>query len=119
MLSSIFPFFDQVIDFCNATFEFINSGIYTFFKEIFKYLTKVIVYGYLQSQLFLLQVSYEVAKELMQSFGVASFIESSYGKLSADVATTMAFFGIPQAINILLSGLSTRFAMKFVPFMGR
>lgn len=119
MLSLIFPFFDQVIDFFNAIFEFINTGIYTFFKEVFKYLTKVSIYAYLQGQLFLLEVSYEVAKELMKSFGVSSFIESSYGRLSADVASTMAFFGIPQAINILLSGLSTRFAMKFIPFMGR
>lgn len=119
MLANIFPFYDQVIDFFNAIFDFINSGIYTFFKEIFKYLTKVAIYSYLQGQLFLLQVSYEVAQELMQSFGVASFIEQSYNSLSADVARALAFFGIPQAINILLSGLSTRFAMKFVPLFGR
>ncbi|WP_447444323.1 DUF2523 family protein [Pseudomonas aeruginosa] len=31
----------------------------------------------------------------------------------------LAFFGVPQALNIIMVAAATRFCMRFVPFIGR
>lgn len=119
ILSLIFPFFDQVILFFNAIWDFIATGIYDLLKEVFIFLGKVAIYAWLQGQLFLLEVSLKLAKELTQSLGIAEFVNSGYRQLPGEVEEIIGFFGVPQAINIMFSGLATRFCMKFIPFIGR
>lgn len=116
---TIFPFFDQVIEFFNAVWEFIASGIYDLLKEVFVFMGKVSIYAFLTAQLFLLEVAAEVAREVSASLNITDFVHSTYGRLPGEVSSLLGYFGVPQALNIMFSGLATRFAMKFIPFIGR
>ncbi|RPQ77041.1 Head virion protein G6P [Pseudomonas aeruginosa] len=44
---------------------------------------------------------------------------SMYAALPGPIAAGLAFFGVPQALNIIMVAAATRFCMRFVPFIGR
>jgi len=112
-------FLDQILAFIQFVWDFLSNGIYEFVRDIFAIMTKVIIYSYVKSMIFLTDVAFTVAMDLIQSFGIADLIESSFNKLPAPIAQGFSFFGIPQALNIIFSALATRFCMRFVPFIGR
>ncbi|OLU32136.1 Head virion protein G6P [Pseudomonas sp. PA15(2017)] len=112
-------FLDQIIVFFQWVWDFLTVGIYTFIKDGLVLLTKAAMYSWVQIQLLALEVAYETAQQVMGDLGVAEAVRQRYGALPGDLADTLQFFGIPQALNIIFSALSTRFALKFVPFIGR
>ncbi len=119
MLEWLGGFLDQIIVFFQWVWDFLTVGIYTFIKDGLVLLTKAAMYSWFQIQLLALEVAYEAAQDVMADLGVAEAVRQRYGDLPGDVASTLSFFGIPQALNIIFSALSTRFALKFVPFIGR
>ncbi|MDH0897723.1 MULTISPECIES: DUF2523 family protein [unclassified Pseudomonas] len=112
-------FVDQVILFFQFIWDFLTTGIYDFVKDGLVLLTKSIMYSWVQVQIFALEIAYGAAREVMSDLGVSEGVRRRWGDIPADVANVLTFFGIPQALNIIFSALSTRFALKFVPFMGR
>ncbi|MCY1353556.1 hypothetical protein D9M69_399000 [compost metagenome] len=77
------------------------------------------MYASLQTLILLLDVSFTVARELIDSLGLSAMINAMYAALPAPIVAGLVFFGVPQAINILLLAAATRFSMRFVPFIGR
>ncbi|TBV13212.1 DUF2523 family protein [Stutzerimonas kirkiae] len=112
-------FLDQILVFLQAIWDFVANGIYDLVRDAFVVLTKVLMYSYLQTLIFLIDVAFTVAMDLIESFGIADLITSSFNRLPVPIAQGFAFFGIPQALNIIFSALATRFCMRFVPFIGR
>ncbi len=112
-------FLDQIIAFFQYVWDFLAEGIYDLVKELLVIATKAAIYSYLKTQVFVLEISYKAAQQLVGSIGLAPRIQQMYNGLPAEVLATLAFFGIPQALNILFSALSTRFVMRFIPFVGR
>lgn len=119
MLDWLAGFLDQVITFFQFVWDFLSSGIYDFVKDGLVLLTKAAIYSWVQVQLLALEVAYEAAQGVMDDIGLAEAVRERWGALPAEVVNALNFFGIPQALNILFSALSTRFALKFVPFIGR
>ncbi|WP_430318746.1 DUF2523 family protein [Pseudomonas nitroreducens] len=110
---------DQVILFFQWIWDFFAQGIYDFVKDGLVVMTKWAMYSALQGFLFLLDVSYTVARELIDSLGVSNFVRSMYGTLPGPLAAALQFLGVPQSLNIMFQALATRFCMRFVPFIGR
>ncbi|MBD9675672.1 DUF2523 domain-containing protein [Pseudomonas sp. PDM18] len=112
-------FFDQIVLFLQWIWNFLTQGIYDFIKDGFVVATQWAMYSALQGFLFLLDVSYTVARELIDSLGVSNMVRSMYATLPGPLAAALQFLGVPQALNIMFSALATRFCMRFVPFIGR
>jgi hypothetical protein len=110
---------DQVFTFFQYIWDFLTTGIYTLIKETMVILTKAALYSFIQMQIFALEVAFEAAQDIVNSIGITQQIKQMYSGLPAEVLSGLSFFGIPQALNILFSGLSTRFVLRFVPFIGR
>jgi len=110
---------ESLLVFFQWIWDFFTSGIYTFVKDGLVLLTKGAIYTYVKLQLLALDVAYETAQSLMSDLGVSDAVRQRWAGLPAEVASTLSFFGIPQALNIIFSALSTRFVLKFVPFIGR
>ncbi|MED5608358.1 DUF2523 family protein [Pseudomonas sp. JH-2] len=111
--------FDQILAFFQYLWDFFAQGIYDFIKDGMVVLTKAAIYSWVKGLLFLADVGYTVARELIDSLGVNAMVRSMYAALPAPVAAGLQFFGVPQALNIIFTALSTRFCMRFVPFLGR
>lgn len=112
-------FLDQILDFFQFVWDFLSSGIYDLIKDGLVVLTKAAVYSWIQVQLLALEVAYEAAQDIVTDIGVTQYVRQRYSGIPSQTAATLEFFGVPQALNILFSALSTRFALKFVPFIGR
>lgn len=113
------PFLNEIIQFFQAIWDFITTGIYDFVKAAFVLATKVAIYSYFQGLKFALEVSYEVFEELVNEIGISDTVQQYYNMLDADVRSTLAFFGVPDAFMLIFSAIGTRWTLKFVPFMGR
>ena len=110
---------DQIILFFQYIWDFLTTGIYDFAKEIMVIATKAALYSFIQMQIFALQVAYEAAQDIVSNIGITQQIRQMYSGLPGEVLSGLSFFGIPQALNILFSAFSTRFVLRFVPFIGR
>tara|TARA_R110002126_G_scaffold261500_1_gene404381 strand:+ start:220 stop:570 length:351 start_codon:yes stop_codon:yes gene_type:complete len=113
------PFIGDILDFLQAAWEWIYSGIYEFVKEAFVLATKAAIYGYFQALLFALDVAYDVFQELVTEIGISDKVQQYYNMLDADLRSALAFFGIPDALMIIFSAVGTRWTLKFVPVVGR
>lgn len=113
------PFIGDILEFFQAIWDWVYSGIYDFVKEAFVLATKVAIYTYFQGMLFALEVAYEVFQELISEIGISDKLQQYYGMLNADIRAAAAFFGIPDALMIIFSAIGTRWTLKFVPMMGR
>lgn len=112
-------FLDQIIAFFQFIWDFLTHGIYDFVKEAMVLLTKGAIYSFIQMQIFALDVAYSTAQSLLSDLGVSQAVREKYGALPSDIVNGLNYFGIPQALNIVFSALSTRFVLRFVPFVGR
>lgn len=115
----ITSFLDQIISFFQSIWDFLSVGIYQLVKDGLVVLTKAAMYSYIQMQLLALDVAYTSAQEIIGNLGVAQLIQQKYSGINGDLLNAFSFFGVPEALNILFSALSTRFALRFVPFIGR
>lgn len=113
------PFIGDILQFFQSIWDWFYVGIYEFVKDAFVLATKMIIYGYVQGMIFVMEVGYEVFSEIMDEIGVSQQIEQMYGSLDADIKAAVGFFGIPDALNIIFSAIGTRWTMKFIPFIGR
>ena len=111
--------FDQILSFFQWIWDFFAQGVYDFIKDGLLVLTKAAIYSALQTFILLIDISYTVARELIDSLGVSNMVRSMYSTLPGPLAAALQFLGVPQALNIMFSALATRFCMRFVPFIGR
>lgn len=113
-----FPFITDILNFFQAIWDWVYVGIYDFVKSAFVLLTKYGIQAYFASMLFAADVGFEVFSELMQDIGVSQYVQSSYASLDVKLRSALSFFGIPEAVNMIVSAIGTRFAMRFIPFIG-
>lgn len=110
---------DQLGAFIEAMWTFLAHGIYDFSKEVMVILTKVIIYSYIESMVFVAEIGYQVTQEIMQEVGITNAVSSAWGSLPADIRGTLSFFNVPQGLTMIFSAVPTRWAMKFIPGIGK
>ena len=113
------PFIGDIMEFLQAAWDWLYSGVYDFVKDAFVLATKMAIYGYFQALIFALDVAYEVFQELINEIGISDKVQQYYNMLDADLRAALAFFGVPDALMIIFSGIGTRWTLKFVPLVGR
>lgn len=117
--SFITEWFDQVSAFFQAGWDWLYFGIYDFIKETFVLLTKVMIYSAIQTAIFTAQVAFEAVQDISADLGVTQHAQAAYNSIPQNMRATLDFFGVPQALTIIFSAIPTKFAMRFVPFVGR
>lgn len=118
-LGFIGEFFNNVQIFFADIWTFLTTGIYDFTKAALVVVTKAIIYSYLQSSLFMLEIAYTVVQEIVADVGVTQQVQSAYSMIPSDIRGTLSFFNVPQGLSLIFSAIPTRWALKFIPFSGR
>lgn len=112
------PFISDILEFLQSVWDWLYVGIYDFVKTAFVLLTKMAIHAYFTGVIFAADVGYDVFSSFMNDIGVSQAIQSSYSSLDGKARAALAFFGIPEALNVVFSAIGTRFAMRFIPFIG-
>lgn len=102
-------------DFLNVVMNWLESGQYTFLQDAGAWFIKKAVLTYLLFLYEMIPFAWGIAKSLLQDLQVTSAINSAWASLDPDVRAFAAFFKIPDALNIVLSGATTKFVMRFIP----
>jgi len=111
----IISWMGSVTGFFQAAWDFMDSGIYTFTKELLVIVTKALIYSFLQFKILMLDVAYEVIQELLRESGVTELVKSAWASIPGNIQSMLAFFKIPQGLTLIFSAIPTRWAMKFIP----
>lgn len=111
-------FITDILNFFQAVWDWFYVGIYEFTKSAFVLLTKYCIQAYFAAMVFAAEVGYEVFSDLMKDVGVSQYVQSSYASLDVKLRSALSFFGIPEAVNMIVSAIGTRFAMRFIPLIG-
>lgn len=111
-------FFNGITAFMQASWEFIETGIYALFISFMQFLTKALIYSYMKFALMSLEIASGVVTQIMQETGVTALVKSSWASIPGDIQSTLGFFNIPQGLSMIFSAIPTKWAMKFIPGMG-
>lgn len=114
-LGWIAAWFDSVNTFFQALWNFMDSGIYQFVKDLLVVVTKSLIWSYFQFKIFALDVAYEVVQEILQDTGVTQMVKSAWSSIPGDMQAMLGFFNIPQGLTLIFSAIPTKWALKFVP----
>jgi len=99
--------------------EFITNGVYDLIIEAYAFLVIKLTLFYIESMIFSISFSWDVAKEVFQQLGITNALSQAWSYLDSETLSTLTFFGIPDVVNILTNALLTSYVLKFVPFSGK
>ncbi len=115
----ISEFFVSVSLFFQSVWDFLYQGAYEFMRDVFVILTKARIYAQIKIAIFSYDVASETVRQIFDEFDFTAQVQGAYSLIPSDVRDTLNFFGIPEALTIILSAVPTRMAMRFIPFIGR
>ena len=110
-----------LLDIANAITEFRqdienirSTGIYEFFTKVFAEYIKWAIVGWYKFKLESIIFAYDVASEILSSLNLSQVVDSAFNSLDSRVAKFVAFFRIPEALNLIFSAYTTRVVMNFL-----
>lgn len=110
MWESVKFFFGFIVFYFEHFFEYFDDGI----RLIMRYLLKLSMWLSYQAML----ASQEFVNEFLESVDFVGKLQGFYDAIPSVPAQILAFFRIPEIINILVSALGTRFVFKMMPLGG-
>lgn len=119
MFEMISSFFDQVTNFIEFVWYWFATGIYTIAKELLVAGTKIMIYSAIQMAIFSADIASEVVRDISADLHVTQYAQNAYNQIPQNYRNTLDFFGVPQALTIILTAIPTKIVMRFIPFVGR
>jgi len=115
----IVSWLDQVTTFINFVWEWFTTGIYELGKEFLIVLTKAAIWAYFQCLLLGVEIAHSAVTSIIEDTGLMDAVRSAYSSLPPTVQASLAFFRIPESLGVIFTAFATRWALSFVPFLGR
>lgn len=95
--------------------DFISSGISEFFTDGYAWLVKKWVIGQIKVKLFMLEIAYDVAKEVLDQFQITQKITEALSFLTDEQKAFANKLRIFEGLNLIIQSLATRFIFFFLP----
>lgn len=105
---------DMLIDFMNGAIDFFNDLP----DKSDSYWERIIVWlliAYLEAKLYMLEIAYEIASALITAVGISDAINSAWTNVPVTARAVLTYLKIPEAINMIISAVITRFVLGFMP----
>lgn len=115
MFTLLKQFGDNVIAAFQTFWNWIAGGIYDLIVWAYAGLVEYLTIWAIKSQIWMVTFAWDIGKQVLLDLGVASRLESAWGVLPPGVAGLLSALNVPQAIAILLTALTARVAMRFIP----
>lgn len=105
---------DMLIDFMNGAIEFFNDLP----DKSDSYWERIIIWlliAYLEAKLYMLEIAYEIASALISAVGISDAINAAWTNVPVTARAVLTYLKIPEAINMIISAVITRFVLSFMP----
>jgi len=110
---------DWLIDPIDFFVTWFQETIYEFFVSAFAYLVESMTLASIKFTIWSSQFAWDIAKQLINDLGVTDALNSAWSTIPGDTVSVLAFFQIPDVVNILLTAFVTSYTLKFIPFSGK
>lgn len=74
-----------------------------------------IIISYLELKLYMLELAYDLAAQIISAVGLSEAIQSAWSSLPPATASTLTYLRVPEAINMIMSAYVTRFILGLMP----
>lgn len=104
--------FAQVGGWLSGIYDFITSGIYVFFTDLLAKLLNVLIkfqYWVFKTSV---EFAWDVANQFVDDLRIGQTISNALSGLPLEIAQAANYFRVPEAVNNILSGLTTRYILK-------
>lgn len=95
--------------------EFFSVGIYELLTAAFASFIEWLTILKFQTMLWTLSLAWDVAQVLISNLGISSALSAAWGSFDSVTLSNLMFFRVPDAVNMILSALGTRFVLRFLP----
>lgn len=105
---------EQTIEFFNYMLEMIKNfsdNSDSFWERIVMWL----VITYFELKIHVLEFSYSIASSLLAGLNISDLINNYWGGMDSSILGAVTYLRIPEAINMILSAMVTRFIMDLLP----
>lgn len=103
---------DQIAQFFNDVIQFYQVGIPDMLTQFLAYLGKLAFYSMLTFKLYMTQIAYEIAQQVLSDFNVTALIESGFNSLDSKTMAITNYFRIPDFIKNVIGAYATRFVLS-------
>jgi hypothetical protein len=108
--------FDFIVNWFTFIAEWISTGIYTFFTSAFAALVEWLTLVMIKWTIYATGFAWDVAKVIIQDLQLSQRLDSAWAAVPGDISSALNFFRVPEAVNMLLSSVATRWVLRFIPF---
>lgn len=95
--------------------EFFSTGIYELITAAFASLIEWLMLLKLKTMLWTLEFAWNIANTLIANLGITSALNAAWSSFDSVTLSNLMFFKVPDAVNMILSALGTRFVLRFLP----
>lgn len=99
-----------------AILDFFYNDIYSFVTKAYAEFIKAEMIAEFKFKIAVMSFAWDVAKELLASLQISSFINQAWGSLDSRALQLLTFFRVPEGLNLLISSATTKFVFKFMGF---
>jgi len=103
---------DGVLNYFDMIKEFITDGIFELLTSFIAFLVSKLTILYFKIMIFLTSVFWESSKLILENLNISGQINSLWGELNSDVLAYFTALRIPEAINMVLNAIVTRFSLS-------
>ncbi len=103
-----------MIEFFDSIYQFLTVGIYDLLVEFTSYILINLTISLIELKIFLLQFSWDIAKEILSTFDLSSKIQEGLDTVPTAERQLIYFFRLPEVISNLMAGLVGRFVFRFI-----
>lgn len=90
------------------------KGIPAFIIEIFVYIKAWLFIKELEFQIWLIEISYEAARNILQDYEVYNVLNSAFNQLPDDLRYISYQLGIVDAVRITIDAMATAFVLRII-----
>lgn len=101
----------EILDAISYIADFVGSGIYDFFVEVFTELTIWGVTFYIEAKIFAIGFAWDVAAGLLETLDISRYIQQAWSSLDSQLVSFLTRYRIPEALNLIIQAYLTRFVM--------
>ncbi|MEN9481583.1 MAG: hypothetical protein RLZZ298_2978 [Pseudomonadota bacterium] len=105
-----------MFEFLQSIADFFTTGIYAWFMSAIAYVMESALVWYFELKISTLTFAWNIAKNVLTALHLSTQLQTSMSSLPPSVASGIAFFRVPEAINMIMSAGVTRLVLRYMPF---
>lgn len=108
---------DALLAGINWIAHWFNGGIYDWSVEFMSWAIQKWTIFRLEFMASMIVFAWDVAKNILNDLNVWTLVVSGWNSLDSDVVNMLAFLRFPDALNILITSVATKFTLRFLPMV--